>query len=171
MRKEAREAAGILSGEDSEKTKQQEHVHPPPPLAIIPSRCHVRIAGFRVLSMFSHTCEYFELVPNIQRVLRMKTEDPSNPDHTGAYGVYSVLHRNEFMMIVEVVRGLRTFEGTRGFCTCSKGDQCQILFDLGKLGAFDALINNIDRLPMRCLWNNDGNLANVLLDWLRSVAN
>jgi len=34
-------------------------------------------------------------------------------------------------------------------------------FDLGRLMAFDMLINNFDRVPL--VWTNDGNLSNVML--------
>jgi len=36
-----------------------------------------------------------------------------------------------------------------------------VWYELGKLSAFDLLINNYDRLPLA--WNNEGNLGNIIL--------
>jgi hypothetical protein len=72
-------------------------------------------------------------------------------------------------MRLEVQKYAILFEFSRGTALKSAADPGGLLGDaalwqLGGMLLFDVLINNWDRMPLRGVWTNEGNLGNVLVD-------
>jgi len=90
--------------------------------------------------------------------------DPQRQHYDAVYAQQKVMQGKQFYGILEVVRGLRTLQGVGGLHAVPKLQWERCLFDLGAMCAFDAWINNLDRIPHTALWNNDGNLQNIMIE-------
>lgn len=69
--------------------------------------------------------------------------------------------KSNTVCVMEFVDGFGMMGAVAGTYLRQAGDSQTVWYDLGRLMAFDMLINNFDRLPLA--WTNDGNLGNVLL--------
>ncbi len=77
---------------------------------------------------------------------------------------------NNFFGVLEVISGLQTFPGPNGLISVPPRYHQRILFELGKVTAFDSIINNSDRVPLNLLWFNEGNLENLMIEKLSGTA-
>jgi len=110
----------------------------------------VRVAAFRVVSLWDE--EYFSLVPALKQAQCMV------PEHEAL--VRHLFRDTQYVAIMEFVPGF----GLQGALAQEvlKDPPSRLLEELGRLCAFDLVINNLDRMPLPP-WDNDGNLSNVLV--------
>ena len=111
--------------------------------------------------MYRSNAEYFDIVPNLRKHPPVEITKQFGTVTSRYHGMLS---RNEYLCIMEVIKGLKPMQGPKGLITVDKEAHDDILYKLGKLTALDSLINNYDRIPLRCMWDNDGNLENVLIE-------
>merc|ERR1712008_22606 len=74
----------------------------------------------------------------------------------------------EYVGVLQFVpgHGLLGFEAQK---TLAGGDADRLYEGVGNICAVDALLNNLDRVPLP-LWSNDGNLENIMVSRGRAVA-
>jgi len=113
----------------------------------------VRVAGARLLrcgdTEFMHIKEALRVAP--------APVEEHRPIALRSHG------RSEFLSVLEFVRG-PSLEGAeaQGALQRLTPECARALWrDVGRLCALDALINNVDRVPL--LWDNEGNTANLML--------
>ncbi|CAD7964744.1 unnamed protein product [Amoebophrya sp. A25] len=70
----------------------------------------------------------------------------------------------QFLGVLEVIKGVQTLQGVGGLHKVPPEYHQKVFRQLGQLCAYDAWMNNLDRVPLRSLWNNDGNLLNALIE-------
>jgi ankyrin repeat protein len=75
----------------------------------------------------------------------------------------TVTHRlGQVVLLMEFIPGVRMLTGENAAPATEVLGDTQNLRHLGKIIAFDMLINNTDRFPV--VWDNEGNLGNLLFD-------
>ncbi|CAD7971788.1 unnamed protein product [Amoebophrya sp. A120] len=148
--------------------------------AILLSRCFhpsvLRFANMRVIHLLQEDedgngNEYFDLLSAVVQVKKKEAQiDTELPEeeaeaYTSSVNVQKMMSSGkQFLGILEVVRGLRTLQGVGGLHQVPQKHHDRILQQMGRMCAFDALINNFDRLPWRLIWSNDGNLQNLMIE-------
>merc|ERR1719215_1992064 len=65
-----------------------------------------------------------------------------------------------FVAVLEFVQG-SVLQGLEGQRALTEGDTSRVFEGVGAIVALDSLLNNLDRVP--ALWDNDGNLGNVMV--------
>lgn len=111
----------------------------------------VRVASFRILSLVDE--EMYTLLSAVTAASCMVPEQENLLRHVYFHGV-------QYLAVMEFVPGFG-LQGARAQEVLQAGSP-ELLTSLGRLCAFDLVINNYDRLPLPT-WSNDGNLSNVLV--------
>jgi hypothetical protein len=127
--------------------------------AHIASHIGVRVAKHRVL--YWATEEFWDLSGALQNAPTMVVGHEAKVKSiiTGTSGNGDAINR-EFLGILEFVPGfgLMGIEAQQAL----EHPSHQLLTALGELCALDVVLNNMDRMPLP-LWQNDGNLSNIML--------
>jgi len=68
------------------------------------------------------------------------------------------------LLLMECISGMQQMQGLGGFHKVPVERHPSCLAALGRLCAFDVLVNNVDRLPFKLIWGNEGNFQNIMID-------
>lgn len=115
--------------------------------AEIAAAIDVKVAQCRVVAM--DQAEYGSMVEALERAPSMLEEHKLQ--------ILSTVKKH--VAVLEFVNGA-VLQGLVGQ-QCLKDGGDAVLAGLGSLVALDCLLNNVDRVP--AIWNNDGNLSNVMV--------
>jgi len=112
----------------------------------------VRIANSRMVTM-AHE-EFFDMSSALHNSPVMLDGDKHK------IGALLTSGNRQCVAILEFVQGT-VLEGQAGREALTRQRSFQLFEELGQLIAFDVLLNNFDRVP--AIWQNNGNLANVMI--------
>lgn len=123
---------------------------------------NIRAAAIRVLS--------FESEEGRQAAMAMRKKEPALPEHVEYVRQLLPQAGREFLGVLEFVPGvgLQGVEARDVLLALPSEKLRRVWREVGRLTALDALMNNLDRVPL--LWDNDGNTANVMLGTLTAEA-
>ncbi|CAE8617136.1 unnamed protein product [Polarella glacialis] len=132
--------------------------------AHVASAMAVRVASCRVLSLYEE--EFFSLAENVQRAPVMVEGHESCVQKvvtgcTGTGGGNGWTSSREFLGLVEFLPG-HGLMGPEAQKVLALESCPELLREVGRMCALDAVINNLDRVPLP-LWDNEGNLSNVMV--------
>lgn len=135
----------------------------------------VRVASCRVVpwtdaefhTMTASLLKAPVMVDGQEALVRQVLTGVSPTANAGIMGGEDDLAR-EFVGVLEFIPG-HGLMGVEAHDALAGENQDQIYEALGKICAVDALINNLDRVPLP-LWNNDGNPSNVMVNSVETVA-
>eukprot|EP00392_Amoebophrya_sp_AT5.2_P016273 g16533.t1 len=146
----------------------------------------------RILSVWEQSGEYYDYLKAMVCskkgafwwIRGMLEETYSKVEEAQKLLANLAMYPTPYIGVLECVAGLRTMQGADGLRTVGRGnlkkdnfvyneqqelqgpnaDQKRFLEDLGQLTAFDAWTNNLDRIPCRVVWSNEGNFENVMIE-------
>eukprot|EP00927_Polykrikos_kofoidii_P076084 TRINITY_DN7282_c0_g1_i1.p1 TRINITY_DN7282_c0_g1~~TRINITY_DN7282_c0_g1_i1.p1 ORF type:complete len:811 (-),score=111.24 TRINITY_DN7282_c0_g1_i1:51-2483(-) len=123
---------------------------------LLASSFNLRVATMRIVPYSGAPSSEFQQIKGTLRTCLAVIQEHG---HT----VRHYFGRTEFLGVLEFVPG-QSLQGveTHNLLKSLPGETLHGIWrDVGRLLAFDALINNLDRVPL--LWDNDGNTGNLML--------